>query len=60
MSTSHRLFHRIGSLGGPGCPVGELPIGVHRPDGSTSDKLSTNRTEITSATASTPNKSAVR
>jgi hypothetical protein len=34
MSASHGPFHRVGSPGGPGCPVGELPIQFRRPDGS--------------------------
>ena len=34
MSTPHGPFHRVGSPGGPGCPVGELPIRFRRPDGS--------------------------
>jgi hypothetical protein len=34
MSTPYGPFHRVGSPGGPGCPVGELPIRVRRPDGS--------------------------
>ena len=34
MSTLHGPFHRVGSPGGPGCPVGELPIQFRRPDGS--------------------------
>lgn len=34
MSTPYGPFHRLGSPGGPGCPVGELPIRFRHPDGS--------------------------
>lgn len=27
-------YHRLGGPGGPGCPVGQLPITVAAPDGS--------------------------